>query len=440
MGRQTQIKNKLDKQAWLTMMCTVNAIVPDGEDSWFDRIKLNSKELAELIYEEDDEPQLPVSYVPEYDSKLVQRILELPQYREYAIHYMNLPGFIYRNIEQNRKETIDKVYEIARLTREAGGEALRTFMMNGCRAKSERYTFDALPWQMVNVPGKPKQIDFTKRNELYWEACQVIEDACKYWRIKHRPTMGMDRYNYDIFNERFNVQKINGFRSAKAQAIKIQFMLDYYMFQKSIRGAAYAPTLEIENEPDHCGNHTLGALIADQNLEMFRKLEEVGQLIQNLWVCSSSSEFSHANFVEHHFFEDLHRYFGFSPEFDSRLIKNDYHGVSTLQSLYDAAFDHGLGSAWKHLCFNEDGANAGSYSPIPWTPYRQGSYIEVFDMLQHGLTECRNKGKTFYFTMFMMDCLELDKVDDIAKETYLLHEMNWKRTKAYPDVREYLGR
>lgn len=444
MARKNKIERKLNKQAWLTKHDAQNSPVIGGNDPWEKRIKQNSKDLAELICDEDEEPQIPVGpvkYVPSYSTGVVLRTLALPQYKEYAIHYMGLPGYVYRHLRDAPRETIDKVYELARLTREAGADALRTFMMNGSRARSEKYMFEALPWQMVkgSWQGKQvKQIDFSQRNDYYFECCQVIEDACKYWDIKHRPTIWMDRYNYDIFDERFNVQGVNGFRSAHAQKIKINFMIDYFMFQMSIRGIKYDSTFEIENEPTHHRNHELGGLIADQNLEMFRALQDLGMQIEDLWTCSGGSEFSHANFVGEDC-ETFNRCFG-SDEFKSRLVKPEYHEVSTLQSLWDANFDHGLSSGWKQLCFNEDAANVGSYSPIPWTNYKLGNYVEVFDMLDVALRECKaHRGKRFFFTMFMMDCLELDEADGIAKETYLLHEMNWKRTKAYPDVRKHLG-
>ena len=330
------------------------------------------------------------------------------------------------------------MYELVRQARIAGCKYVRTFMINGDRSVSERYIMDALPWQMVKVEVNGKQvrkIDYTLRNDYYFECCGVIEEACKYWKIHHQPTFFMDRYNYDVFDARFNVQGVNGYRSAGALKIKSQFIYDYMDFQHNYRPDSYRHCWEFENEPFHKGDHWLGATIADQNLVMYRKAQEHGARIDEGMTCSGSSEFSHANFVEKHWFASLNRYFG-SDEFATRKVKPEWHSVSTLDDLlHKMEWDKALASGWRHLCNNEDGANSGSYNPIPWTPYKQANYDELVEMCTFAITTAGSRGKRWIFTLFAMDCLEIDPDDGIAKETYNLERMNWHRYHAPRDVR-----
>jgi hypothetical protein len=383
----------------------------------------------------------PGPWEPPYEKEYRAEILAGPQYNEYAIHYMGLPGYIYRFLDVQPANTCSVVYELARHTREAGGKALRTFMMNGSRKASERYMFDALPWQMVKRNGR-KVIDFEKRNDYFYECCQVIEEACKYWRIEHRPTMTMDRYNYDIYHRDNNIQGVDGYRSPEALQIKKQFIRDYLLFMASFRGAKYKPSFEIENEPMHGGDWSLGKIIADQNLEIFRYIQDLTD-IAHVWTCSGTSEFSHAWFVEPQtepmIIDGKEVYFGLE-EFRGRLVKPEWHGTSTLASLLRTGWEHGLGSGWPNLANNEDGgADDGEYNPIPWTSYRQANYLQLKEMCKYAHKTAAGQRKTWYFTAFAMDCLEVDPADNVPKETYDLDNMNWRRYDAYKDARAELA-
>ncbi len=378
-------------------------------------------------------------YWPKYSREEKDRVHALPWHGKYAIHMMGLPGFIYRNLKIDRKKTIDTVFELIRLAREDGARYIRTFMMNGSRRASERYMKKALPW--VTLPGG--RIDFSQRNDYYFQCCEVIERACKTWHCIHRPTFYMDRYNYDIFRAVNNVQGIEGFRSAGAQAVKIKFMCDYIKFQKNDLHNNSRSTFEIENEPAHHGDHQLGFLMADQNLEMFRAVEalDLGTRINEVWTCSGMSEFQHANFVGRHY--AFGRWFG-ADEFRTRKVHPEWHGMSTLDSIQDDLIA-GLGSGWRHLAYNSDGANVGSYNPIPWTNFRQASYDELVEMFTFAIMQSHDRGKDFYFTCFAMDCLQQDPIDNVAKETYDLSKMDWStdnyrgRYSAYRDVVADLG-
>lgn len=431
-----QLQNLLVGYSWATRSWA-NADPLDRE-GWKNNIKDKSEKIAFKIAEltgytpEPEEPEEPGW--PVYNAEKRKKILQLPQLPEIQIHLMGLVGWIYRNLRRDWSGTVEKVYELARLCRECGAWTMRTFMTNGSRAKTELYMLEALPWKTVVKDGR-KLHDFDQDNPYYWGCCEVVERACKYWHLKHEPTFWMARQNQDIFRRENNVQGIHGFRDPKAFEIRNAFNVEYIKFQRKFRSPDYDPCCEPENEPTH-RNHVEGATIADQHLRYFLALEAQGLPLHNFRTCGAMSEFPHAELVERHYFESLQRWFG--DDRFNRKVKVDNHGVSTLQSLFGwivdddgkTQFQKALGSAWPVLCYNEDAANDGSYSPIPWTGYRQANYEELFDTVWYGTSECRKRRKFFFFTVFMMDCLEIDPKDNVPKETYNLEDMDWKRAKA----------
>lgn len=441
---ESQLSKKLQGISWATQKAAQGAPPFEGE-TWADNIEGKCDAAAKVVskmsgYEppEEGEDPDPGEYVPPYTEAERAEVLAMPVYDECRVHYMGLPGKIYRDLRGAPKETRDLIYELTRQVRLAGGKYLRDFMMNGSRDPDERYMLDALPWEMVKVQegGKQvKKIDFTLRNDYYFECCGIIEEACKYWKIHHQPTLFMDRYNYDIFDPRYNIQGVNGYRSASALVYKCRFIHDYMEFQHSYRPDDYKHCWEIENEPTHHGNHQLGAIIADQNLVMFREAEEHGARIDETMTCSGGSEFSHANFVGEHWFPSLQRYFG-SDEFKSRKVKPEWHSVSTLDDLlYKMDWNAALGSGWRHLCNNEDGADSGSYNPVPWSNFRLANYEESVEMIHFAISSAKARNKRWIFTFFMMDCLQVDPDDGVVKETYDLSLMDFDRIKSYKDVR-----
>jgi len=418
---------------------------PEGE-TWDDVIEKrcdnaarSSAKMADYTPPEDEpDPDPNGDFEPPYTSEERQAVLAEPVFEELGVHFMGLPGWIYRNLREYPNQTKTTVYELARQVRLAGGKYLRTFLMNGSRQPHERYMMDALPWEMVKVVeggNQLRKVDFESVNEYYYECCAVIEEAVKYWKIHHRPTFYMDRYNNDIFDPRFNIQGVNGYRSDGALAYKGKFIYDYMDFQHKFRAEDYKHAWEIENEPFHHGNHQLGAVIADQNLAMFRWAERHGARIDETMTCSGSSEFSHANFVEEEYFPGLGRTFG-SDEFASRKVKPEWHSVSTLDDLlYKMDWNSALASGWRHLCNNEDGADSGSYNPVPWSPFRLANYAESVEMCMFAITSASARGKRWFFTYFMMDSLQVDPDDGVVKETYDLSKMDFKRIHAFKDVR-----
>jgi len=428
MSKQDKLADLLNRSGWLTKRWT------EGQDVNEERKDCN-KEIAEVIFPEDDEDEDPVDWKPNFPDRA--EILKTPIYNELRIHYMCLAGWGYRNIDEHPSLVHQQIYEVARRTRIAGAKYLRSFLMNGSRAKSEKYIMDALPWKMVIKNGR-KIIDFDSRNVKYWEVVKIIEQACMYWGIQHLPTFWMERYNDGIFHRDNNVQKIHGFWTDETVPVKVAFMREFMNMQKVLRNPTFLSPFEFINEPLCWGNHDKGAIVADHHLDLWRGVEDLTQ-IRKAMTCSGGCDFAHANFVEKHWFDG--RYYG-SYEFKDRVITADFHGASTLQSLYNQNFEHGLGSAWKHLSFNEDGSDSGSYSPIPWTPFRLANAEELYDMQYHGHTECKKRNKKFFHTIFMLDCLRQDKADNmIAKEEFdpqQLEFMNWNRPNQYKKMREEL--
>jgi len=358
-----------------------------------------------------------------------KEILALPKYEEYAIHFMGLPGWIYRNIDDKPDEVQHQLNWLVRRVREMGARYLRTFLMNGSRKASEKYMMDCLPWKLKKTAGGLKT-DFKSHNEKFFEVIDLIEKTCKYWQIQHRPTMLMDRYNYDVFRE-------VGFWSPKGLELQQHYFIDVLERQKKHRAKNFKPTFEIMNEPFHHGSWEFGAKIADHHLALFRAVEDLTR-IDRVWTCSGTSEFAHAQLVEPQWFASLGRWLG-SEEFRSRKIKPEWHGVSTLQTLFRADFEKGVGSGWRHQCYNEDGSDDGSYRPIPWTDHRLANRRELFDMLWYAIRESRKHRKKFYFTAFAMDCLKQDPKDGVAKEEFWdIPGFKWSRYAAYKAVREEL--
>ena len=405
-------------------------------------IKTKIEETAESIarvtakmsgYDSGDADEPALSGEPVFPDK--SEVLKLPVWDEFRIHYMALPGWAYRNIDTNPNMVYQQIYELARRTRIAGAKYLRTFLINGSRKPTEKYIMDAIPWNMVKQGGV-KKVDFESSNTKYWDVVSIIEEACKYWNIHHLPTFWMDRYNYDVFQRDNNVQKIHGFWESVTVPIKVKFMKDYLNMQKQVRkDTKYEGSFEFINEPIHSGDHALGFKIADHHLELWRGIQNLTK-IGNAMTCSRGSEFAHANFVD----EDtktFSRSFG-SAEFASRDIIPEYHSVSTLKGLL-VDFDHGLGSGWRHLAYNEDGADDGSYNPIPWTPFRLADPQEFYEMIKYGHTKARKRNKRFIITAFMMDCLRQDVNDNnIAKEEFdpqQIDFMNWDRPNQYRQMR-----
>jgi len=249
----------------------------------------------------------------------------------------------------------------------------------------------------------------------------------------------MARYNQDIFKAANNVQGIEGEWSDKSADITIGFMQNYMDMQKNVRTITYDPAFEFINEPQCEGNHAKLGMIADYHLKLWRGVEDL-TTIDKAMTCSGACEGAHANFVEKHWFDG--RYYG-SDEFKDRKVIPEFHGVSTFGSLLDRGhFDHGIGSGWRHLAYNEDGCGDGGYRPLPWTNFRLASPAELYTMLQYGHTECKKRNKRFFFTCFMQDCLRQDKNDNMtAKEEFdeeQIENMNWERAIQYRKMREEL--
>ena len=436
-GLKKQLENRLNNLSWLS----VKRAKGDESVAVREDIKKTTKEIAEITaemsgYDEDDEPAI---WTPNFPDR--KEILSLKPFPEYSIHYMGLAGWAYRNIDTDPDMVYQQIYELARRTRKARAKFLRTFLINGSRKKGEEYMMDALPWGMVIKDGRRK-IDFDRINLVWWDVVEIIEEACKYWGIEHRPTFRMERYNQDIFHFDNNVQKIHGEWSDKSAEVTIKFMRDFMQMQKDVRNNPnYKSPFEFFNEPLCWGDHVKLGAVADYHLKMWRGVEDL-TTINRAVTCSRGCEGAHANFVEKHFFDG--RYYGVSPEFDDRKVKPEYHGVSTLQSLYSAGgFIAGLGCAKFDLSYNEDGhGEDGSYSPIPWTNFNLANAEELYEMQYHGHTESQRRGKRFNHTVFMMDCLRRDKQDKmIAKEEFdpeQIAHMNWERTMQYRKMREDL--
>jgi len=411
-----------------------------------EKIKEIAKQIAEITakmsgykWEEEEESE---DWKPDFADR--EELLALDTFPEYCIHFMGLAGWAYRNIDEHPNMVYQQIYELARRIRISRAEYMRTFLINGSRKPGERYMMDALPWAMVNLDGKKKKIDFDVPNAKWWKVVRIIEEACKYWKIHHQPTFRMARYNQDIFNADNNVQGIHGEWSEGSAEVTIAFMRDYMGMQKKVRNNPdYKPPFEFFNEPQcaniPANNHAVLGMIADYHLKMWRGVEDL-TIINKAMACSRACEGAHANFVGKHWFDG--RYYG-SDEFKDRKIKVEFHGVSTLQTLFsNGHIQAGLGSGWWHLWYNEDGSGDGSYSPIPWTPFRLANAEELNDMLWYGHTECEKKRKTFGFTCFMLDCLRQDAHDHmIAKEEFdpeQLEFMNWDRAIQYRKMREEL--
>jgi len=429
MSKQDKLADLLNRSGWLTKRWT------EGQDVNGERKDCN-KEIAGLIFPEDDEDEEPVDWKPNFPDRA--EILKTPLYNEFRIHYMCLAGWAYRNIDEHPSLVHQQIYEIARRTRIAGAKYLRSFLINGSRAKSEKYIMDALPWIMVIDDGRRK-IDFESLNLKWWRVVRIIEEACKYWGIQHMPTYRMARYNRDIFRAANNLQRIEGEWGDESAEITGDFMRNYMLMQKNVRkNLTYNPACEFINEPQCVGNHAKLGMIADYHLKLWREVDKL-TTINKVMTCSGQCEGAHLNLIErgHYFGRD----FG-SDEFKDRKIQVEFHGVSDLQSLYDEGFLNGLGSRWRHLAYNEDGSDSGSYSPIPWTPFRLANAEELYDMQYHGHIECRKRNKIFYHTVFMLDCLRQDKDDNmIAKEEFdpqQLESMNWDRAGTYKKMREEL--
>jgi len=428
MNKTKKLEGLLNRSGWLTKRWA------NGQDVNDERKGCN-KEIAELIFpgEEEEEEE---DWEPDFLGR--KEILDIPVFDEYRIHFMGLAGWAYRNIDKHPNMVHQQIYELARRVRISGAGYMRTFLINGSRKKSERYIMDALPWEMIRMGGA-KIIDFDKSNKKWWRVVRIIEEACKYWGIQHQPTFRMAGYNRDIFNEVNNIQGIHGEWSEGSAEITIKFMRDYMEMQKDIRKASYKPAFEFLNEPQCVGDHEKLGLIADYHLRLWRGVEDM-TTIDRAMTCSGACEGAHANFVEKHWFDG--RYYG-SDEFKSRKVIPEFHGVSTLQTLLGRGkFIHGVGSGWRHLAYNEDGCGNGSYSPIPWSPFRLANAEELNDMLWYAYTESAKKNKKFIFTCFMLDCLRQDKNDNmIAKEEFdeeQIENMNWDRAIQYRKMREEL--
>ena len=432
-----QLENRIENLSWLSVKRA------KGNEEVGKDIKTTAKEIAEIIskmsgYEEDTTEE-PAIWIPIFPDR--KEILALKPFPEYSIHFMCLAGWAYRNIDKDPVMVHQQIYELARHTRKARAKFLRTFLINGSREKKEKYIMDALPWRMVIKDGM-KKIDFNTYNGKWWGVVRIIEEACKYWGIEHRPTFRMERYNRDIFHFDNNVQKIHGEWSVRSAEITIDFMRDFMGMQKDVRNnPTYKSTFEFFNEPLCWGDHVKLGAVADYHLKLWRGVEDMTAIYRAV-TCSGGCEGAHANFTEKHWFDG--RYYG-SSEFDDRKVKPEFHGVSTLQSLYSAGnLIKGLGCAKFDLSYNEDGhAEDGSYSPIPWTPFNLADPEELYEMQYHGHTECQRRGKRFNHTVLMMGCLCQDEKDNmIAKEEFSpkqIARMNWERTMQYRKMREELG-
>lgn len=417
---------------------------PAGFESWEERAALQGDRLARTIAKMSGYTPPPnggnggdPTYRPVYSKEIRDKVFAQPQYNEYEIQWLSLVGFLYRFLDTQPKYAIDTVYEVARITRDSGGSILRTMMINGSRKKGEKYIFDALPWKMVK-PENLWLIDFDQRNDYYFQCCAVIEDACKYWRLKHRPSLTLDRYNYDIFDWDYNVQRIDGYRSPEALEVKKKWFVDYIEFQMTFRGANYKPVLEFENEPAHNRNHWLGKEIADEHLALFRAVEHLVR-IDECMTCSKGSEFAHAHFVGPESFtmpDGSTVIFG-SLEFKDRRVWPEYHGCSTKLGLDQTGWADGVSSGWHHLANNGDGGSPdGEFIPLPWAPgLRFGTYDQVKEMCLYAMTTAGARGKPWRYTEFVPDVLLIDPADGIPKETYDLEHVDTRRLKAYPDAR-----
>lgn len=431
MIKRKRIEQKLNERAWLIKGDTL-AVPITGGITWQTRLEKNGKELAALLADEEEDPAV---WKPNFPDR--KEILAMPVFDEFRIHYMCLAGWAYRNIDEYPNMVRQQIYEIARRTRLSGAKYLRSFLINGSRAPSERYIMDALPWLIVKQ-GRKKVIDFTTDNVKYWEVLEIIEKACIYWRIEHMPTFWMERYNDDIFNRDNNLQNIHGFWTDETVPVKVEFMRDFMYMQKRLRRLSFLSPFEFINEPYCWGNHAKGAIVADHHLALWRGVENL-TAIKRAMTCSGACDYAHANFVGPFWFDN--RWFG-SDEFNRREITTDNHGISNLQSLYDGNFQAVLESAWRVFSGNGDGSDTGSYNPLPWTSFRFANPQEYYDMLYHGHTECQRWGKRFFHTCFMGDCLRCDKNDNmIAKEEFnprQLENMNWDRPNQYRKMREDL--
>ena len=125
MTKQERIELLFNKRAWLIKGDTKAIPVSDGEASWQDRLKENSKNLSKLLVNEENIPDLPDYWQPDFPDH--KEVLKLETFQELKIHYMGLPGWAYRNIDENLDMVKQQIYEVAKRTRIAGAEYLRTF-------------------------------------------------------------------------------------------------------------------------------------------------------------------------------------------------------------------------------------------------------------------------------------------------------------------------
>lgn len=362
-------------------------------------------------------------------------ILALPTFEQYGIHVLVLTNWIIANPDTADKQT----YRLCKKIRKMQAEYLHSFLWNGDPDNEGGYSVPGCPWIIKNGV-----VDLERPSPLFDDAVELIEKNCRAWRIQHRWTLAMARYNEHWFRKENNKQGIDSMWSPDGFNVYANLARRVIDIQRSVRNASYRPTFLAVNECTHntqdpyrtkmgWSAHEFGECIARWHRALYEVFED-DLPVNRFWVNHSGSEYVHALLVGPHWDPFLKKQMG-DPKYASRKVKSEDHGISTKKSLIEGNFYAGLGSGWPSLVINEDGSRDGDYRPLGGShSYRQADAKQSRMMLRFAIRKCDEKNKQLFFVAFVLDHIKT------GMEDFSNFKWNWARFRSYPNVmNEFLG-
>jgi len=279
--------------------------------------------------------------------------------------------------------------------------------------------------------GDKFQLDVSFDDSWYYDLHRKFLAILKKYNIKPIPQGEMWRYTkvpYEI-----NVNGVNGFLDAKA-----------LQYQK----LGYKPV----NEAAHAGSDRLGHLIANWHRSIWLAIKDRVKF-KDLIIDVSHSEFASAELVYHgtgprrtatppykpkDYRQNCNKCgkpWGNKKE-DDRIITFEQHRCSIFDDLHkdvktgEDRLNEFLRSASRHIKFSEDGSQnpKATIIPFPGEHWRLGDADQIYEMVKHGSSECKRKGKDFYWGIFPMESLLNHSWG--KEEYYDVDTINWDRFEA----------
>jgi len=424
MSKQDKLAGLLNRSGWLTKRWT------EGQDVNEERKDCN-KEIAEVIFPEDDEDEDPVEPLP--------KALKQAHYGGLGI----LLWFMHNSWKSEKAlveytEHLNKTVE--RIRREQF--SVVDFWVWVCNGKKGNwYSNNKTPYQIID--GK---VDFAVYNPKWWRRFDIFIEILHHWGLE--PCMCPLPTAYTQWAFKNNMQGINSFWEKTALVYQIAFVRRLIRAIQKYYDKGFIPWIKANNELDNYGNNETGAMFAKWHVDLFDGIQDLFSEKDDVskWILNTDK----CEWIVFPFaYDESFEFRGYKLG-QSRFLRNgrrkyvdELHVMSCPENVKDGRVDVALRANFPKSTpqrFHEDcgcgkdehGNLIGKGAGIG--QYHVGNNQQTFDAQNLLHIKYKKKGRSVISAYLPIDCLQKkDGTKGIYMEFMKESELDWSRVKAFID-------